>query len=445
VPRITPVGLSTSAAAENSLLPALASVAVATSWLLPAVRPLPSRLPLKLPLASVTSAPSQRRAWALPLLLSASNTSTRAPANSDCPGALPTWPRIVSVPPLSVACVNTGLSIRRLGWPLVSAPSLALAPLAPPCSRSMPRALKPQIRLPSTATPLASLDGEPRICTPMATVLPRTRLPSPLPVPPKRVPLPSMKMPCPTASAVLRALSVPKLLPCTLLPVAALGPMYRPPTTALPWPGPLPPMRLERAPLRTTAKSLLLPSGALPAAPRPIRLPWTTCPLPPSSTSWRCALPAITLPAPAALPPIVTAPAVPSTITPWSLDSAPVPAAFRPIQLPSSCVPVAPLPSTSTPRRRLPPTRLRAAVAVPPTTVAAAPSILIPACTLLLPVLLASAPLPAALTPMWLPSRALPLAPGARYRPLSTLAAIRLRSARVVPPTMLEAARSSMP
>ena len=88
-----------------------------------------------------------------------------------------------------------------------------------------------------------------------------------------------------------------------------------------------------------------------------------------------CALlPEMTLPAPAAVPPMVLSVAPLMTNTPkLPLPSAAVPAALVPMKLPSTTLPVVPLPVMSMPSLVLPLMTLPAAAVVPPMVLLLAP------------------------------------------------------------------------
>ena len=73
----------------------------------------------------------------------------------------------------------------------------------------------------------------------------------------------------------------------------------------------------------------------------------------------------------------------------------PVPAAFKPVQLPSATLPVVPVPSKAMPASVLPETRLRSAAAGPPIVLLSAPEE-----TRMPELSLATAAVPAAFVPM---------------------------------------------
>lgn len=128
---------------------------------------------------------------------------------------------------------------------------------------------------------------------------------------------------------------VPIRLPWTRLPVLAVPSTSRPywalPLRTLAAPSAVPPTVL----LETSTKARLPPPNpTVPAALVPKRLPWMSSPLPERSSTPVVPLPAKTLPAPAAVPPIVTKLEDSTSVSNPAAGSSAVPAAFRPTVLP---------------------------------------------------------------------------------------------------------------
>ena len=186
----------------------------------------------------------------------------------------------------------------------------------------------------------------------------------------------------------------------TSTPAPALNAMV------LPAPAAAPPIRLLLAPASIRIPSTLLPMTAVPNRSVPMKLPCTSlfrAPDPEICTP--LLLPAITLPAPVAVPPMTfnEAPVMstPSTALPRSVT----PSLAVPMKLPSTRLPVASAPLITTPLLLLEMT-LRAAVVVPPMRLFGALSRCTPS------KLLPNAEPPSGFSPMMLPWIALPDAPG---------------------------------
>ena len=216
--------------------------------------------------------------------------------------------------------------------------------MTPSPPRSIPSAVLEKIALPRIAlpAPAAASTSTPMPAPTPTPVLSAIVLPAPAAVPPIVLfdEPPWMRMPVSLPSGWAPLMSVPIRLPSTSSswsPRMSPRPAPALPEITLPAVADVPPIVTSSIRLRTTPY-VPLPRALVAVLSVPMKLPWIRPPtlaLPNIRTpAW--ALAEMTLPAPAAVPPIVLPVAPAMTTMPFALPTGTVPVASLPIRLPST-------------------------------------------------------------------------------------------------------------